>query len=310
MIHCAHPDMDSLLKLFADNLLPVFLTAGAGYAVAALARPDPRALTTIAFSVFAPCLVFQVIVDNRVPPLGLLHMMAYAAVALAAPALLALLLVRLRRWPRTMASAMVMVVLMPNSGNFGLSANLLAFGDASLAWASLFFLTSSLISFSVGVLVASSGRRSVGEALRGLARVPALWGAALAFSFLALGVHLPAPAARSVRLLSDACIPTFLVILGMQLYTAKARAPLRPLALAVGLRLVGGALAGWVLAPAFGLTDAARQAGTLQAAMPTAVISTILATEYDVEPGFVTAVVFWTTLMSPLTLTPLIARLR
>jgi predicted permease len=41
--------------------------------------------------------------------------------------------------------------------------------------------------------------------------------------------------------------------------------------------------------------------------MPTAVITTILALEFDTAPAFVTNVVFATTLLSPLTLAPLIA---
>jgi hypothetical protein len=36
------------------------------------------------------------------------------------------------------------------------------------------------------------------------------------------------------------------------------------------------------------------------------VLTTVVATEFDVEPSFVTAVVFVTTLLSPLTLTPLL----
>ena len=40
--------------------------------------------------------------------------------------------------------------------------------------------------------------------------------------------------------------------------------------------------------------------------MPWAVLSTILATEYDAEPVFVTTAVFVSTLLSPLTLTPLL----
>jgi len=43
--------------------------------------------------------------------------------------------------------------------------------------------------------------------------------------------------------------------------------------------------------------------------MPTAVMMTILATEYNVEPSFVTTVVFTSTLLSPLTITPLLAYL-
>jgi predicted permease len=40
--------------------------------------------------------------------------------------------------------------------------------------------------------------------------------------------------------------------------------------------------------------------------MPSAVIAIVLATEYDVEPAFVTSAVLVTTLLSPLTLTPLL----
>jgi predicted permease len=44
--------------------------------------------------------------------------------------------------------------------------------------------------------------------------------------------------------------------------------------------------------------------------MPVAVITTILAVEFEVEPAFVTSVVFLSTILSPLTLTPLIALLK
>jgi len=57
----------------------------------------------------------------------------------------------------------------------------------------------------------------------------------------------------------------------------------------------------------FGLQGPARQAGILQSAMPTAVLTTVLATEYDVEPAFVTGVVFTTTMLSAVTLTIVLA---
>ena len=41
--------------------------------------------------------------------------------------------------------------------------------------------------------------------------------------------------------------------------------------------------------------------------MPTAVITTILALEFDVAPDFVTSTVFLSTMLSPFTLTALIA---
>ena len=59
-----------------------------------------------------------------------------------------------------------------------------------------------------------------------------------------------------------------------------------------------------------GLQGAALQAGVLQTSMPTAVITTILAVEFDVLPDFVTSVVFVSTLLSPLTVTLMIAYLQ
>ena len=59
-----------------------------------------------------------------------------------------------------------------------------------------------------------------------------------------------------------------------------------------------------------GLRGAAFQAGVLQTSMPTAVMTTILALEFDALPQFVTSVVCVATLLSPLTVTLLIAYLQ
>lgn len=298
-----------LLRLFVDNLLPLLLVAGAGVALAATVRPDPRAVSHVAFSVFAPCLIFQLIMDNPMPPAELLRMFGFTFATLLALAAIAFAVARAMRWPRPMASALVLTVMLPNAGNLGLSTNLLAFGRPGLAHASLFFLASSTITYTLGVFVASLGRAPLGRALAGLLRVPAIWGVALAFAMTGTGHVLPGPLATGVKLVADACIPTFLVILGMQLHAARAVRPSRRIALATGLRLLGGAGMGLLMAALFGLEGAARQAGVLQASMPTAVITVILATEYDVEPAFVTGAVFVSTLLSPLTLTPLMALL-
>lgn len=299
-----------LLRLFADNLLPVFLTAGAGWLVSAMLRPDPRPLAQVALYVLAPCLILEVILQNAVAPAALVRMMGFAFACLALPGALAFALARWRNWPRARTSGLVLCVLLTNAGNYGMSVTLLAFGERALAQASLFFLASAIVSYTAGVFVASMGRTGLRDSLLGLARIPTVWAVALAFAMSGAGVRLPRPLESSVHLLSSACIPVFLLVLGMQLRGARLAGPARPLLVATALRLGGGAAAGILLAPLFGLTGVARQAGVLQAGMPSAVIATILATEFDVEPGFVTSVVLLTTLLSPLTLTPLLAWLR
>jgi hypothetical protein len=139
--------------------------------------------------------------------------------------------------------------------------------------------------------------------------VPAVWGAVAAAGAISLGFEAPQALMVPVSLLSDAALPLMVLVLGMQL--ERARWPDRPAVVltAVCVSLILTPLAALGLAHLVGLEGAAFQAGVLQASMPTAVITTILALEFDALPDFVTSVVFVSTLLSPLTVTVLIAYL-
>ena len=69
------------------------------------------------------------------------------------------------------------------------------------------------------------------------------------------------------------------------------------------VRLVLAPALAWFIAGAVGLHGLARDVTVLQSAMPTAVITTILATEFDSDPPFAAMCVLVTTLGSLLTLT-------
>ena len=115
---------------------------------------------------------------------------------------------------------------------------------------------------------------------------------------------------QAVKFLSQAAIPVFMLVLGMQLGTADAdplpRRLYLPLFLAGLTRLVLSPLLAWGLTLLLGLSGIAAQASILEAAMPSAVITVILATEFDTQPRLVSRVVLWTTLFSMVTLTLLL----
>lgn len=296
-----------MLSIFSNNLLPIFLAVGAGYALSASLRIDARPLSQVGFFVFSPCLIFDIVVDTALAGEAVLRMVAFTGASLLGVAAIAAAIARWRNWPRPLTASLILVVLLPNSGNLGLSVTLFAFGEEGLAQASLFFVTSAVMTFTVGVFIASLGRAQFTDALRGLLKVPAIWAVMLALVSIHTGWKLPFPVHRATELLAEACIPTFLVILGMQLRGIALTGPFSKVVLASTLRLAGGFTWGFLLAIAFGLEGAAQQAAVLQSAMPSAVICIVLASEYDVEPAFATSVVFSTTLLSPFVLTPTVA---
>ena len=97
-----------------------------------------------------------------------------------------------------------------------------------------------------------------------------------------------------------------LVLLGVQLTSLEFSENQRALQLSVGLRLIVAPLVALLFAVLFRLPTVARQASVTEASMPGMVSATVLATEYDLDTRLVTAVIFISTLLSPLTLTPLL----
>jgi len=298
-----------MLTVFVEHLLPVFLTAGTGWFLAARLGVHPEPISKLAFWILAPSLIFKLLVANGISGDEVLRMAGFTASVLLLLCLAAAGLGMALRWPKPRIAGLCLVVLLPNAGNFGLPVTRFAFGEPGLAQAGVFFVTASVLTYTVGVFVASLGRRGPREALLGLARVPTLYAVAVGFVLVMTGRTLPGPLDRTVNLLADACIPVFLIVLGMQLRNASWRGAWGGLTAAWVLRLGGGAVLGLLLAPLFGLQGAARQAGIAETAMPSAVITIILATEYDADPAFVTAAVATSTVLSPLTLTPLLAYL-
>nr|MBP6715416.1 AEC family transporter [Acidobacteriota bacterium] len=104
-----------------------------------------------------------------------------------------------------------------------------------------------------------------------------------------------------------AALPTMILILGMQVQ--RAVVPRRPVVslTAVMVSLMIAPFVAMGVATALGITGEARQAVVILSSMPVAVSTTILAIQYDVDPEMVTSSVFLSTILSPLTLVPLIA---
>jgi predicted permease len=302
--------MTLLLTILADDILPIFVVASVGFLLARRLHVDVKSLSRVTFNALSPCLVFTLLVTSRIGAGEFGRIVAFTVLLVAAVGLAARLVAIPFRLKGPELAAFMIVVMFSNAGNFGLSVVLFAFGRDVLVRASLYFVTSAVLIYTVGTFLASRGRHGARDALLGLVRVPAVWGLVAAALVIWTGAELPKAVSRPVELLGSAAIPSMLLVLGMQF--EKGARPERPglVAAAAALTLVGSPLVGWLLAEALGLTGAARQAMLVEAAMPSAVITTIVALEFDVAPRFVTSVVVVTTLASPLTVSIVIALLQ
>ena len=297
-------------SIFASDILPIFILAGAGFILARRFRADVKTLSTVAFNALSPGLVFYQLVTARISGSQSLRVAAFCVLLTMVIGIAARLTSMPLRLDRMTLSSFLLVAMFSNSGNYALPVVLFAFGKDALAFASVYFVTSAILIYTAGILVAASGHGSVRLALARLFRVPALYAVTAAVIVLATHATVPVVILRPIGLLSDAAIPVMLLVLGMQL--ERAVMPKHPAAVtaAVVLSLVIAPMIAFGLAALLGLTGAAKQAAIIEASMPAAVVTTVLALEFDLDAGFSTSVVFFTTLLSPITLVLLIAYLQ
>src|ERR1044071_4402105 len=298
-----------LASTFANNILPIILLAGAGFALGKMLQIDPRSLGRVVFYVFSPVLLFDLLVNNQLKFNEAAIVAVFAICFILFMGLITLLLGSLFKLERPALIAILVTTMFANTGNYGLPLVSFAFGEQALSYAGIYFATTTLLFYTLGVFLASLGHMSLKEAMIGLLKIPTLYAVLLSILINTLNMPIPVPVTRAVDLAAGGSIPLMLVLLGVQLTSLEFSENQRALQLSVGLRLIVAPLIALLFAALFGLSVPARQASVTEASMPGMVSATVLATEYELDTRLVTAVIFISTLLSPLTLTPLLVYL-
>ena len=172
--------MAELLTLFANNILPIFLAAGTGYLLSRFLKVNPRTVSQVGFYIFTPCLVYKLLTTSQLSGNEVLHMTVFTIASTLVVGALTWVFGRFFKLDRRLLVAVLLAAMFSNAGNYGLSLNLFAFGETAVAYASVYFVVSIVLTYTIGVVLASLGRSGLKEALLGMFKVPALYTAILA----------------------------------------------------------------------------------------------------------------------------------
>lgn len=298
--------LSTLLSTFANNLLPIILLGSAGFALGKVLHVDPRGLGRVVFYVFSPVLIFDLLIKNQLKLSEAASVIAFTVTIVLVVGFLTYILGRVLKVERTALISILITSMFANTGNYGLPLVSFAFGETALSYAGIYFVTTTLLFYSLGVLLASLGHMNFKDAIWGLFRVPTLYAVLLALTVNALQFELPLALQRAVDLASGGTIPLMLVLLGLQMTQVEFSKNLRALQLSVSMRLLIAPILALLITAMFGIQAFARQGAVTQASMPSMVSATVLSAEYNLDSKLIAAIVFVSTVLSPLTLTPLL----
>ena len=296
-------NIGGIFLVFLNVVTPVFILVVIGYFVGPRLKIDARSLSRTAYFVFIPAFVFNIISEAKIDFELALQMLSFVLVAQIAVALLGFLVGKALRQSREITAAFVLIATFGNVGNFGLPLIVFRLGETARTFATVYFVATVFISFVICVGVASWVSSGGVTAVFSVFKTPALIALIPALVFNITDVEVPIFLSRLSGLLGQAMIPVMLITLGVQMgEIPKIKISFNVFA-ASTVRLIGGPVLALLIVPYFGLEGLERSTGILQAAMPAAVLASIIALEYKLLPEFVTTTVLFSTLYSILTLT-------
>jgi predicted permease len=303
--------MLGLIEIFFDNIAPILIITGIGYLLGKKFKIDTATISTLLFYVLSPMLVFSSLYNSQISGNEVLSLFISVITLVLMLLLISRVVIRLQGInPQQQANVTLSAIGM-NAGNYGLSLVGFAFSAEVLSRASIIFVATSMLTYTLSVYIASMGNYSPRESLQTILKTPAVYAVITAFSLQLFQIDLPLVLSRSVQSLSSATIPMMVLLLGFQLaqYRPIPRA-FKLLATGTILRLLISPLLAFLIAGLIGLTGDARIAFIMQSSMPTAVVTLVLSTQFDLDRDLALAFIFITTLLSPFTLSILIALLR
>ena len=198
-----------------------------------------------------------------------------------------------------------------NAGFMGIPLEYALLGADGVFFGAMYVVVFNLVCWSLGVAVMCRGMKNVG--LRALFVNAGTVGVALGLPFFLFSLKLPEVVGRPVAMLADLNTPLAMIMVGWYLAETDFRPVLRCGAAygVAALRLVAVPL---VVIAAFAcvracvpaLNSVMAVAISTAAAAPTAALTTVIAARYDKDVSTATSLVSGTTLLSILTMPPIV----
>ncbi len=202
-------------------------------------------------------------------------------------------------------------VIFSNAGFMGIPLEYALLGADGVFFGAMYVVVFNLVCWSLGVAVMCRGMKNVG--LRALFVNAGTVGVALGLPFFLFSLKLPEVLGQPVEMLADLNTPLAMIMVGWYLAETDFRPVLRCGAAygVAALRLVAVPLV--VIAALVGvracvptLNPVMAVAISTAAAAPTAALTTVIAARYDKDVSTATSLVSGTTLLSILTMPPIV----
>ncbi|MCC0178653.1 AEC family transporter [Waterburya agarophytonicola K14] len=280
-------------------VLPVGLIIAIGFIVGRTLPLERSTLSQLALYILSPALVVDSLYRTKLSWASSSKLLLGFALTSAIIYGTVWLTSKIFKLATPLSRGITAIVMFPNNGNMGLPVATFALGAAGLDRAIIYMLGSSFLMFCFGPAIIRG--KGIFQGLSLTFKLPLIWAILLGIGLRLFRLELPWELDKGIQQLGAAAIPIALIVLGIQLSQTRFQPKLNEFFVAIARLAIAPTIA-YFIGRLLQLEILDLQVLVLQSAMPTAVNSFIIVSEFGGDKDLVARAIVTSTLMSFVTL--------
>lgn len=285
-----------------ETIIPIIIIIAIGYIMRRfkVLRPDDASvLNKIVINIAIPSLIFTTIYDIDLSILHVIAPIPLICIAVGAiSGIIAYVFAKIKKYHHKAVWSIVLTSAMFNSGFLGYPVVLGVFGIDGLVRAVFYDLGSMMLFIVFGVLLLLIFGGKYTTILKRAFIFPPLLAVILALILNFINFDIGFLAFKTLEYLSNAAIPLIMIALGLSLEFRGIKENINAVFSVSVIKLLIAPLIASIIVLISGMGSLERQVTIIEAAMPSAMLSLVLAITYDLDVKIAAACIFATTILS------------
>ncbi len=294
-----------------ETILTIIILIIIGYAakrIGLLKAEDSRTLNKIVINIAIPSLIFLAMYGADLSNIRILAPITLICIITGISCgLIVYVFSRIRGYSKKTTWTLVGTSTLFNSGFLGYPVVLGIFGTEGLVRAVFYDMGSTILFLALGILFIFLFGGQLRSVLKRTILFPPIWGIILGILTNLLHFNLGFVTLDVLKYLSDAAIPIIMISLGLSLEVGGLKNYLGPAVSVSVVRLLISPIIALLLIYILGLTGLGKTVTLVEAGMPSAMLSLVLAASYDLDVKVAAAAIFLSTVLSMISLPILIS---
>lgn len=288
------------------TIISIVLMIGLGYflkRIDFLSEKDIDPLNKIVMYILMPCMIFSALYSadmSLLPTLGILPFVILTA-SIGSGVIVYIILKRLHYDDKKIWSVLV-TVMIANTAFMGYPVNLGVYGHPGFLRAIFCDLATTCMFLLLSFVLVLKFGGTVKRAFREILLFPPLWAVVLGISFNLLNIPIGPVLDKTVNYLADGAIPLIMISLGLSIELGGLARSKAMVIFTSIIKLGVFPLIALIVVSLLGLTGLQHDVGIIEAAMPSGMLSLLLAITYKLDYELTSDCILINTVISLITL--------